>query len=246
MNEQDPFWGRVEVGPHCWTIKAGHRARKTNGASMLSIHGRAVLAHRHSWEIHYGPIPLGKEVYRTCKNNQCVNPSHLELRDTIHGKDVATRFFEKVEKGPGCWEWQGPKNGPKGYGLIEIDGKKVLAHRWSYEHHKGPIEHGLYVCHECDNPKCVNPSHLWLGTARDNIQDAITKGRLIPSASNLGKYQREKTHCPRGHEYTPENTGKQAKGRYCLICARQLKNARRAQKREAMRCGSSDHNSTAG
>jgi hypothetical protein len=71
-----------------------------------------------------------------------------------------------------CWEWQGYVD-KLGYGRL---GKK-RAHRMSYEKHKGPIPAGLMVCHSCDNRKCINPEHLWIGTQTDNMRDMAAKGR---------------------------------------------------------------------
>lgn len=89
------------------------------------------------------------------------------------------RFWTRVEKqktGKRCWIWQGRKSGE--YGHFEINGKAMYVHRFSYELHNGPIPKGLFVCHACDNPPCVNPKHLWLGTHRENIQDWVKKGRI--------------------------------------------------------------------
>lgn len=90
--------------------------------------------------------------------------------------NLEDRFWKKVLKGNGCWLWQGGKT-VRGYGTIRIAGRDGYAHRASWIIHYGPIPSGQYVCHTCDNPTCVNPSHLFLGTQKDNIQDMVNKGR---------------------------------------------------------------------
>lgn len=92
------------------------------------------------------------------------------------------RFWSKVRKGIGdeCWDWIAGVGGP-GYGELNLGRRglgMVTAHRFSYELHKGAIPEGLCVMHSCDNRRCVNPSHLSLGTLNDNNQDAIAKGRF--------------------------------------------------------------------
>lgn len=92
---------------------------------------------------------------------------------------LENRFWARILKKDGCWEWSGHKC-PRGYGRLTQGGgskKIVLAHRLSYEIHSGQIPKGLFVCHRCDNPQCCNPSHLFLGTASDNNKDAKSKGR---------------------------------------------------------------------
>jgi len=96
-------------------------------------------------------------------------------------RPLEARFWEKVDKrGPDeCWEWKGSKT-KTGYGRINNgthSGSPLRAHRVSWEIHNGPIPEGKYVLHRCDNPGCVNPRHLWIGSQADNIRDMDRKGR---------------------------------------------------------------------
>jgi len=98
-------------------------------------------------------------------------------------KAIIDRFWSKVNKDTdsGCWEWTAYDH-PSGYGNFFIGSKAHKAHRISWEIHNGKIPtedsyHGVCVLHKCDNPKCVNPAHLFLGTHADNMQDMISKGR---------------------------------------------------------------------
>lgn len=83
----------------------------------------------------------------------------------------------EVDEVTGCWNWTGSLRG--GYGAIKDKKMGYGAHRISYALHKGPITDGLLVCHTCDNRKCINPDHLWLGTQKDNMQDCSKKGRIV-------------------------------------------------------------------
>lgn len=124
-----------------------------------------------------------------------------------------------------CIEWTKYRL-PFGYGQTTHRGKVRLAHRVAYiEAHGLELDDisGMVVMHRCDNPGCVNPDHLELGTRADNNRDMAAKGR--------GNHQK-KTHCPRGHEYSEENTYTYGTNRQCRKC-RVIKNrAYRARKKE--------------
>lgn len=87
------------------------------------------------------------------------------------------RFWKHVNKlsKDECWEFIPHKPGK--YGSFSINSKHISAHRFSYELHNGPIPDELWVLHKCDNPPCVNPNHLFLGTHQDNVDDMVKKGR---------------------------------------------------------------------
>ena len=98
--------------------------------------------------------------------------------------EFAERFWAKVAKGDGCWEWTAATR--NGYGVIGAGGHSgpaLYAHRASWVLHFGPIPSGMHVLHHCDNPRCVRPEHLFLGTQTDNLADMRAKGRdFIPAA----------------------------------------------------------------
>lgn len=110
----------------------------------------------------------------------------------------------------GCVEWTGGRD-QLGYGRISIRGTTVRAHRLSWELKNGPIPAGMIVCHKCDNPPCINPDHLFIGTHRDNAADRFAKGR---------DWQSQRTHCPYGHAYDEANTKIFDGRRMCRACGR--------------------------
>ena len=103
------------------------------------------------------------------------------------------RFWPYVQKTESCWLWIGKKDRRK-YGMVNLyreDTDKIMstgAHRLSWKIHNGDIPQGMLVCHKCDNPSCVNPCHLFLGTYKDNVRDMDAKGRRktisMPGALN--------------------------------------------------------------
>lgn len=134
----------------------------------------------------------------------------------------------------GCWEWTGAtSSGPRGgYGRFYCGGRSVAAHRASYEALAGPIPDGLQIDHLCRNHPCVNPAHLEPVTIRENVRRGIT-----------GQVCRERsarvTHCPKGHEYTPDNTSRGLSGssgyvtRKCRACMREAQRRLAQARREA-------------
>lgn len=127
--------------------------------------------------------------------------------------NVMKRFWTKVDKTSECWLWTGALN--KGYGAFSIKNKAKQAHRLAYQFVKGQIPEGLELDHLCKTKHCVNPSHLEPVTHKVNIQRADS-------------YWTTKTHCPKGHEYSPENTGVNSKGsRWCRACHRVISNQAR-------------------
>ena len=171
----------------CWLWLA---YKDQHGFGRMTIDNTPKLAHRLSYQLYIGNIPDGDYVLHTCKNNNCVNPSHLftgsnkekNAEFAKKNRTLRERFEEKYVKGSidQCWEWNANKL-PKGYGMIGAGGRlnrrQAYAHRVAYQLYVGEIPKGMLVCHRCDNPSCVNPTHLFLGTQKDNIQDCVKKGR---------------------------------------------------------------------
>lgn len=96
---------------------------------------------------------------------------------------LSERFWAKVEKTETCWLWRGALF-RRGYGCFSIKHKSHLSHRVAWEITHGPIPEGMLVCHKCDNPLCVRPDHLFLGTPKDNMDDKTQKGRARYTARN--------------------------------------------------------------
>lgn len=124
----------------------------------------------------------------SCGQIKTCRESHLKsgkivtcgLKSIVH---AAENFWPKVNKSDGCWVWTARLNN-MGYGKCS----EGLAHRFSWVLHNGPIPSGLQILHKCDNPPCVRPDHLFLGTQRDNIMDALGKGRIVvPKAQSVGE-----------------------------------------------------------
>ena len=127
------------------------------------------------------------------------------MKSTRKINNIEEHFWSLVRKGNKCWEYIGYcKKG--GYGQFYVKRKPVYAHRFSYFLTYGEIPDGLNILHRCDNPRCVKPQHLFIGTQKDNILDSSMKGR------------RDRKYCKKGHKF--DKISKRG-GKICSICRRE-------------------------
>lgn len=221
MTKQERFLAKVEKTDSCWLWRGWTGG---DGYGRTAAEGRSAIAHRVSYQLFNGEIPEGLIVRHTCDTPACVRPDHLILgtskdnaEDIVRHGRKAKRFLNRrpngwfksprakdlflqdVEKTPGCWVWQGLTD-RLGYGQVSRRGKCCSAHRVAYELFNGPIPNGLHVRHACDNPSCVRPDHLVVGTHRQNIQDAIERRRHQRGANHWSKRLPERI--PRGERHS--------------------------------------------
>lgn len=135
-------------------------------------------------------------------------PKHANSGRFQPAAPLAVRFWQRVDKTGDCWIWTGAKI-KFGYGVIRRNssegGAQQKTHRVSWELHNGPIPQGLMVLHRCDNPPCVRPDHLFLGTGLDNVADREAKGRTAKGDNSGARLH------PERHAHLPGELSAQAK-----------------------------------
>lgn len=134
---------------------------------------------------------------------------------------MADRFWAKVQKGDGCWLWMAAKD-KWGYGKFKVESRRQrVAHRVAYELVRGPVPDGLELDHLCRNPSCVNPEHL----------EPVTSAENTRRSESISTRNSRKTHCARGHEFTPENIyWERGRWRHCRTCRAAVQAGRQAGK----------------
>lgn len=176
----------------CWPwtgATAKPRGSTEPGRPVIHRDGRAVQAARVGWELHVGDAPAADLcVLRSCRNVLCMNPAHWSLGPQPGPKqDLRERYASHVAQGApdDCWPWTGATNGYRSHldqdrPVIRMGRRTIAASRVGWELHAGAeVPEHLYVLHRCDNGKCMNPEHWFLGTPAANMADKVIKGRQV-------------------------------------------------------------------
>mgnify|MGYP001118302010 CR=1 FL=1 len=174
----------------CWSCTS--HARTKDGYIRYMEDGKEYYLHRYLFTIVNGPIPSGMYLHHTCGDKSCLNPRHLELVPAGAKRKEIT--YEVDDRG--CHVCTSHSHKSNGYPRCTRSGKKVRLNRAIYSELVGEIPEGMLVLHECDNPQCINPQHLKLGTHADNSRDMVergrsTKGRKIDTSKKPRRFVRK-------------------------------------------------------
>lgn len=169
---EEKFWSYVTpAGNGCW-LWGGYVSK--DGTSFCYYLGERRKAAEVAWELTNQPLPSAARLISFCKTHGCINPDHCDLEPIFSDTELFWSLTDVLGDDE-CWLWGGAKIS-NGYGRLPRVGNRY-AHRFSYELANGPIPKGRWILHHCDNPSCVNPKHLYAGTAKDNAQDRERRGR---------------------------------------------------------------------
>ena len=172
------FWSKVTKTETCWIWNG---AKQSTGYGSVKFEGRVELAHRVAWAFYRGGLEPYIQLTQLCHNLLCVNPDHLSILNYANDFRLTKeqKFLRRVRKTETCWLWIGQLD-RHGYGAFRDNSRTMKAHRTAWEMYRGQIPDNMVVCHNCpsgDNPSCVNPDHLFIGTQGDNTRDMDKKGR---------------------------------------------------------------------
>jgi uncharacterized protein (DUF433 family) len=185
----------LDLTTGCWSYTGRVDSK---GFAKATIKQKEISVHREIYQFLNGRLPTEQVVTQTCLNRRCVNPEHLKsgLQKDVSPKPdhfchtfVTLATKTRINPHTNCWEWQGCV-APDGYGQVSKEDKTWPVHRLMYTFLHGDISKDIQVCHVCDVRHCLNPEHLFLGTAKDNYDDMVSKGRRVTREFSLSPDQK--------------------------------------------------------